>query len=337
MYSQKKFDATITPWYQDKPGAVSISFDDASFTQYQFAFPVFKKYKLNATFSLVGEWTKDQATYSAEPDMFLIKKMGWQQIRELLQAGNEIAAHGYRHIRYGKYLPVDTLTRQMLQVKKLIEQHTGQPVYTMHYPYSFTSDSIKKATEKSGFLFARTGAHHLVNTYDNFQPHLLSSRAILNDTIPNMKTFQKWMDDSKGAWTILMYHHLFPKGSKEMHIMQAHNVLHTYSLYPETFDKQMKIVAESPYWVAPEYQVGMYMQERLHTKIKTHKCFGTYRIKTSTGLDKRIYKQKLTLKVKIPWKKVLVKIGKNKQTYEVNGTYLLIDFVPGDTIIIKKK
>ena len=333
--SAQNFYVEIAPWQGAKPGAVSISFDDASFTQYEYAYPILKKYDLPATFSLVGEWTRQKASNSAEPGMFQIKKMGWKQIRKLSDEQYEIAAHGYRHVRYGKYLPVDTLINQMKRIKLLIENQINQPVYTLHYPYSFTSDSIVKATRKSGFIFGRTGGNDY-NSYQNFNPYLLKTKAVLNDTLPNIDSFKKILKLTKGKWLILMYHHLFPETSKEMKIMNYHNVLHTYSLYPKTFDRQMKLVKESGYHIDTEANIGRYMIERIHTKLSYKKICKTLIIKTKTDLDKKVYKVPLSLIVKLPWQKVKLKGSLHDGTFEVQKGQILIDILPGNTVKIKK-
>ena len=329
------FSVEIAAWRGGKSGAVSVSFDDASYTQYEYAFPVLEKYGLTASFSLVGEWTRDTASYSAEPGMFQIKKMGWREIRELSARGYEIAAHGYHHVRYGKHLPADTLAKSMKQIKSLIEKHIAKPVYTMHYPYSFTSDNIVEGAKRAGYILGRAGGQDY-NTYENFNPYLLKSQAVLNDTIPNTTDFQNIIKQAEGKWLILMYHHLFPADSKEMQILKHHKVLHTYSVFPATFDRQMKMVAASGYWVDTEANTGRYMIERQHTKIRFKKFCNTLRIKTKTDLDTKIFNVPLTLSVKVPWQKVKVKGGIKPGIYEVKNGQLFIDILPGKTLIIKK-
>ncbi len=333
--SKSKFKAVITTWKDDKPAAVSITFDDASYTQYEYAYPVLSKYHFNATFSLVGEWTKEQASYSAEAGMFEIKKMGWQQIRQLQKAGNEIASHGYRHQRYNRRLPLDTLAAQMKRNKTLIEQHTGATCYTIHYPYSFANEKTARAARIAGFRFGRTGG----SSYNKAVPDnilLLKSKAVLSDSVPNLAEFEKWLENAHGKWLILMYHHLFPKGSKEMRILEYHKVRNTYSLYPATFDKQMQMLAQKNYWVAPVMQIGKYIVEREAVKLKTHRCFGRYVIKLQSKLDK-IYDEPLTIRVKLPWKKVKVKIGETEKIYSNTNGEILLNALPGSKIIIKKK
>lgn len=331
----QNFSAQICTWKNDKPAAVSVTFDDASYTQYEYAFPILSKYHFKATFSLVGEWTKEQASYSAEPGMFEIKKMGWGQIRELHNSGNEIASHGYLHQRYNKHLPLDTLASQMMKAKEWVENHIGDTCYTIHYPYSFATDKIALAAEKAGFWFGRTG----LETFNNAKPEnifLLKTKAILSDTIPTLSDFNDWLRQANGKWLILMYHHLFPKGSKEMHILENHKVRNTYSLFPETFDRQMQSLANRDYWVAPVKTVGKYVVERQFTQIKTRHRWGRFVIKLQTELDNG-YDEALTVRVNVPWKNVKVKIGEKESIYHNEQGEFLLEALPGSKIVIKKE
>lgn len=334
--SKDGYCASITTWYHDKAAAVSITFDDACYTQYQYALPVLQKYGIKATFSLVGEWTKEKPTYSAEPGFFEIKKMGWEEIRKLSDAGNEIAAHGFKHRKYGKYKPSKELAAEMRKIKTLIEDKLHIPVYTLHYPYSFTSDSIVKAAAMAGFLFGRTH-RETFNDPDTINPYLLASRAILNDSTPSLNDIKDWLFNIKARWLILMYHHLFPEGSLEMNILKNHKVKNTYSLLPATFEKQIKLLSESGYWIAPLSVAGKYILERQNTNIKVRKFFNTLKIKTKTTLDPRVFDQPLTLKVVVPWKKVKVEGSLKDGIYTTSGNELLIDFMPGATVKISKK
>ena len=261
--------------------------------------------------------------------------MGWKQIRELYKNGNEIAAHGYYHIKYGKYLPVEKLRAQMTQIKELIENELKTTVYTIHYPYSFTSDSIVSAAKKTGFLFGRTADMNFNNANDN-NLYLIKSQPIINNNNPSTKTFVSWLQQAKGKWLVLMYHHLFPEKSKEMNILRYHKVKNTYSLLPDTFNKQIEILSKTDYWKAPIYQIGMYIYERKNTTIKSHRICKTFKIKTKTVADTTKYTQALTMQVRLPWQKVLVKRSLKDGIYKVKDNLLLIDFKPGKTIIIKK-
>ena len=336
MLAQNRFSVEATTWHHDKQGAISLSFDDACYTQYKFAFPVLDNFNIKATFSLVGEWTHEHPEFSAEPDYFEIKKMGWNQIIELQKKGHEIAAHGYKHEKYNKHLPEEELVRQMKSIIKLIEEKTKAKVYTLHYPYSYTSDKIVKASIEAGFLFCRTG-REFVNPASPDNMNLLFSKAILNNNTPDTSQLSQWIHDTKGKWLILMYHHIFPENLKEDNILKLHNVKNTYSLYPEVFEKHIMILANSNYWMAPISTVGKYIVERDNIELSTLRFLGTFKIKTSTSLDTAVYDQPVTIKIKLPWKKIEVHGSQNDGILYVNNNELLIDILPGNTVVIKRK
>jgi peptidoglycan/xylan/chitin deacetylase (PgdA/CDA1 family) len=334
-YGQEKGDAHITTWFHNKPGAVSISFDDGGYTQYTAAYPILEKYSLKVTFGIVGEWTKEEAEMSAEPDQFEIKKMGWQQLLDLLDHGHEIAAHGYRHERYDKFSPVDSLVRQMILVKSLIESKTNHPVVTIHYPYSFASGNIPVAARKAGFLFGRTGLD-TVNSVTPQDMYLLATQTILNSSEPDSAIFGNWLEFAEGKWLILMYHNLFSEDSREMSLNRYHHVLYSYSLPPESFEMQVKRIVEKDYWIAPISTVGKYIIERDSTVLRTIRVKDEIIIVASTNLDTRLYDQLLTLELEVPWSRVKVEGSLQDGICEPFNNKLFIDFFPECVIILSK-
>jgi peptidoglycan/xylan/chitin deacetylase (PgdA/CDA1 family) len=333
---QNQVNARITTWYNSKPGAVSFSFDDGGYTQYTAAYPILEKYSMKATFGIVGEWVKEESSLSAEPDQFEIRKMGWKQLLELSDHGHELAAHGYRHERYDKFSPVDSLAGQMSQIKSLIESRIHQPVLTIHYPYSFASGNIPEAARKAGFLFGRTG----LDTTNSFKPqdmYLLATQTILNSSEPDSAMFRRWLDRAENNWLILMYHNLFSKDSREMSLIRFHNVEYSYSLPPESFEMQVRETIGRDYWIAPISAVGKYIMERDSTTIRTIRCKDDMIIiVASTNLDRRLFDQPLTLEAEVPWKRVNVTGSLQDGTFKPTNNKLLININPECVITLSK-
>jgi peptidoglycan/xylan/chitin deacetylase (PgdA/CDA1 family) len=324
----KELSVEVCTWRNDKLGAISISFDDASYTQYEYAYPILEKFNFKASFSLVGEWTKDKPSYSSEPGIFKIKKMGWGEIKELNSKGHEICAHGYRHIKYSKESSKDTLIYQMKKIKDLIDSKISNKCTTLHYPYSSTSDSITTSAKQAGFLFARTGAESINSAIpDNM--YLLGSKAIWSEDYPTINDFKSYINEAKGKWLILMYHHLFTNDSKEIGLLKDHKIQNTYSLLPSSFEKQMQLISNSNYWVAPIATIGKYIEERNHTKIKIRKIFDQLYIETSTDLDTSIYNERITIKIKSPWGKVKIYQECEVFKYDVKDSFIQLDILPG--------
>ena len=333
--SNTEIKARITTWYQNKAGAVSISFDDAGYTQYLSAYPILEKYKIKGTFSVVGEWVGETPAYTAERDHFEIKKMGWQQLLELFNHGHELAAHGYFHERYDKFSPMPELAVEMRKIKTLIESRTNSRVYTLNYPYSYASGNIPGGAKEAGFLFGRTGLD-TINTSSPYNMYLLASNVILNSEQPDSLIFQNWLKQTKENWLILMYHNLFPLKSKEMELIRLHNVSYSYSLPPEAFEKQIQAMVNQDYWIAPVSEVGRYIIERDNTEIRIIECKNQIYIYTVTNLDKQIYDRPLTLEVELTWKKVKIEGSLGDGTYPIQNQRIFIDVMPETELILTK-
>jgi peptidoglycan/xylan/chitin deacetylase (PgdA/CDA1 family) len=331
-----EFSAKISTWYQNKPGAISISFDDASYTQYTSAYPILEKYDIKATFGIVGEWVEEEPVFKAETGFFEIQRMGWPQLIELHDHGHELAAHGFKHEKYDKLWPVSDLAEEMKKIKTLIESRTNSPVCTMNYPYSYASGNIPIAANEAGFLFGRTGLD-TVNPASPENMYLLATQAILNESLPDSNTFRIWLDKANGNWLILMYHHLFEENSKETEIMRLHSVEYSYSIYPELFEKQVKEIVSTGYWIAPVCTIGKYITERNGTEVKMIRTRKKIYIYTFTNLNKNIYDQPLTLEVKLPWKRVGVKGSQQDGIVETHNNRLFIDVLPEKEIILTKE
>lgn len=332
----KAFNAHITTWYQNRQGAVSISFDDGGYSQYVSAYPILEKYNIKATFGIVGEWIQEEPAYSSEPDHFDIKRMGWEQVLELCDHGHEIAAHGSVHERYDKNEAIPELAVKMEKIKSLIESRTSTTVYTIIYPYSYASANIPKAAREAGFLFGRTGLD-TVNPSSPPDMYLLASCGILNETIPDSAEFKEWLYQAKGNWLILMYHHLYPAGSKEYLLIDQHTVRYSYSLTPEEFELQVKRLNESEYWIAPIQAVGKYTLERDNSIVLLSRDKNQITVGTISDLNSEIYNQPLTLEVKVPWKRVSIKGSLNDGVLETKKYKLLIDVLPGKLVTISRE
>jgi peptidoglycan/xylan/chitin deacetylase (PgdA/CDA1 family) len=326
----------FTNWYQNKPGAVSITFDDACSSQYESAYPILEKYGIKATFSVIGEWVSDEPSFTAEEGSFEIKRMGWKQLIELWEHGNELAAHGFLHQKYNKHSQVAELTDEMKKIKLFIESHTPAVVYTMNYPYSFASGNIPVAAKEAGYLFGRTGLD-TINPTSPENMYLLASQVILNGNHPDSATFLNWIDKAKGKWLILMYHHLFKEDSKEMAIIRSHNVVNSYSLTPMQFDNQIKGIIKAGYWTAPVETVGKYIIQRDNTEISAIRTRKKIYINTFTNLNKNVYNLSLTIEVEIPWKKVSVEGSRNDGIIKTTDNRIWIEVTPEKQVILTKE
>ncbi len=122
---------------------VVITFDDGYQDNYQYAFPVLKKYHLTATFFVLPGL--------AGVDHF----MTWDEIQEMEKGGMSFGSHSLTH----PYLPEISEAEQRNQIRKskeLLEEKLGHPVACLAYPLGGFTEPIKKIVAKSGYQCACT-------------------------------------------------------------------------------------------------------------------------------------------------------------------------------------
>ena len=323
----------LTKWKNNAPGAISITFDDGSYSQYQYGLRTLKKYNLTADFGIVGAWTSHKPGNFAEDGVFSIQRLGWDELRAISNAGNEISSHGFFHEKLDPKKPKAEIISMLKRNKELLESNLGISVNTLHYPYSFTNDKLIKCVKESGFHFARSyDVNHL--NCENF--YSLSGKAILNENNPTPSQFYDWIEDYQDEWLILMYHHIFPKGSKEDKLFNFHNVTNRYSLYPKSFDNQMRLVRNSDYWVAPTSSIGHYIQVRNSAKLSVIQDRYSYIIELESELDPDVYDFPMTVAFRSDWKVVQIINSLTDGYYNPRDGMITIDMGINQKIIVKK-
>lgn len=120
-----------------------ITFDDGWKNQYQYAFPVLKKYNFPATFFIVVN--------QIGGDLF----MGWGQLKELLNNGMEIGSHTMTHPNLKKLIS-SQLTYEIEESKIILEKNLNYQIEVFAYPYGIFDSRITKAVRKANYKMART-------------------------------------------------------------------------------------------------------------------------------------------------------------------------------------
>lgn len=323
----------ITDWYENKEGAVSISFDDASITQYTEGIPVLDKYGIKATFALVTDWTKDDPSLSAETGNFSIQKFGWKQAKELIENGHEIASHNQSHIKLDT-VPEDRIVEMMKESKLEIEKNTGYPVYTFVFPYSSAKQFHFPLTKKAGYLFGRTGNEQFNHT-DNLDFSKLTTIAIFNENDPTPQEFYENIIINRGKWLILNYHHIFPSDSKEMGLLNYHNVINTYSVTPDMFERQMRLTRNSEFWIAPISVIGRYIMQKNNSQLDITDHADKILLKVSCNLDKSVFNIPMTIEYTTHYK--IIKISNSLQDgiYNTVNNKVYFNVMPNQEVIIE--
>lgn len=130
----------------DKPlpnDVVLLTFDDGYENNYSIAYPLLKKYGMNATMFLILD-KLDKETY-----------MSKEAAIELSKGGIDIQSHTYTHRELGTLSYEDQL-KELANSKSDLEKLTGKTITSIAYPVGSFNDDTKKAATETGYKYGFT-------------------------------------------------------------------------------------------------------------------------------------------------------------------------------------
>jgi peptidoglycan/xylan/chitin deacetylase (PgdA/CDA1 family) len=123
---------------------VVLTFDDGYEDNYQYAYPILKKYGFPATEFLISD------KVGADPEY-----LTWDQVKEMEKSNILMGAHTRHHI----YLPVLSLAQAQDEIagsKKVIESHLGHSIDYFAYPTGGFTKDIQGLVKEAGYKAAAT-------------------------------------------------------------------------------------------------------------------------------------------------------------------------------------
>lgn len=123
---------------------LAITFDDGFYNNYEYAYPVLKKYGIPAAIFVITD-------NIGQPGW-----LGWKEIKEMSDSG--LITIGSHTVKHG-WLPATgtkQLRSELKDSKELIEKNIGREVGLFCYPLGAHDDRVKDAVKDSGYSCAVT-------------------------------------------------------------------------------------------------------------------------------------------------------------------------------------
>lgn len=133
----------------EKQRAISINFDDGYIDNWQYAFPILKKYNIKATIFVITSKIREE---SYQADGYL----SWPDLKLMHSSGLiDIQSHTHTHFNCGS-LNVSEIKKELSLSKKIIEERLNKSCSFVCWPWGrYNASSIPIASE-CGYLGALT-------------------------------------------------------------------------------------------------------------------------------------------------------------------------------------
>ncbi len=145
----------------DKP--IIITFDDGYYSNYEYIYPILKKYNAKASIFIV--------TDKIGKEIDGIKYLGWEECLEMQNSGLvEICSHSKKHVFYDRF-PVREFRDDVLESYEMIEKHLGkQDLKVFAYPYGAYTKETVRTLQNNGidFQIYDIGINNFKNLDKNF-------------------------------------------------------------------------------------------------------------------------------------------------------------------------
>ncbi len=116
-----------------------VTFDDGHISDFEYALPILQARNLKAQFFITVGWTGHKPGY-----------MGWNELRELHEAGHSIGAHGWTHTLLTHCSDKD-LETELGNARMTLEDKLGAAITTMSLPGGRYNRRVLAACKEAGY------------------------------------------------------------------------------------------------------------------------------------------------------------------------------------------
>jgi len=295
--NEEKFE--ITDFYMDKTAAVSISFDEQSYSQYLYAYPELRKYGLSATFSIIPQWD-EKKHFNKIYNGLSVSRMGRNEWQILKNNGFEIAALCKESPDW------DLLRKKYTQIR------------TLH-----TQSKIKsKIPERYNFIRNNTS-----NTYNGIKYQCISSM------VPEKELYQT-LQQRKGKWSIINFKNIYKNNLSVLKLDSL--ALAENFVQLEKFKRQIRLIRNTDYWIDTEQNIFKYLFEKQNARLHIKKFGNVIFLQLETGLNSIDYDFPLSIRYTTPAKIIKISGSQSDGVYNNRTGSIIIDVIQGKEVRLEK-
>jgi peptidoglycan/xylan/chitin deacetylase (PgdA/CDA1 family) len=140
------------------PKSVAITFDDGYLDNYEYAFPILKRYNFTATIFVVTDFVGRDTSWGRNRDSLPEPLMSWDNIREMAGQGMSFGSHTCSHCNLNK-LSAERISYELTESKRRLEDELQREITTFCYPYGEYDEQAVALVKESGYQGACTTRH----------------------------------------------------------------------------------------------------------------------------------------------------------------------------------
>jgi peptidoglycan/xylan/chitin deacetylase (PgdA/CDA1 family) len=153
---------------------IVLTFDDGYADLIEEALPMLIQHGFPATVFVTTGWLRDAGRHAVATAPG--RMLSWAQLAELSAAGVEVAAHSHSHPQLDR-ISTARLRTELGASKQLLEDRLGRPVFSLAYPYGYSSKRVRTVAREIGYLQAAVVANATAaTTSDPFRVPRLTIR-----------------------------------------------------------------------------------------------------------------------------------------------------------------
>ena len=145
---------------------VILTFDDGFADFYEEALPVLRRYGFAASLYVATGFVNGTSRWLQHEGEANRPMLTWDQLREISANGIECGGHSHTHPQLDTLSPAEA-SREIVQSKRLLEDHLDQKVLSFAYPFGYHTANIRRQVQESGCTSACAVKHAMSSETTN--------------------------------------------------------------------------------------------------------------------------------------------------------------------------